>query len=508
MTPISFTDLVSHPALLGPHFAGPSWDRWKAFGKAIFAEPMSKAEIDLLREVADRDPPKSQVSEAVAIAGRGGGKDSIASAIAVKIAIGNYRARLRPGEKAVVMVISVDRRQSEIAFNYIRAAFEETAALAGLVRAYGDDTVELHSNVVIELHTNSFRGLRGRTVIAAIFDEAAFWRDETSATPDVETYAAVRPGLARMPGSMLIIISTAHKRTGLLYQRWKECFGRDDADALVVRGSTLQFNPSFDAEVIEKDLARDPQLYGAEYNSEWRDDLSTFLERALVEAAVEKGMTVRPPQERFTYEAFADPSGGVGDSFTLGIAHRDPDDDAAVLDCSFERRAPFNPSEVVAEIKDLLLSYRLAECTGDKYAASWVIEAFARVGITYHHSHRDRSAIYLNAAPLFTTGRARLLDNARLVAQLCGLERRTMSGGRDRVDHGPHGHDDLANSAAGALVLAARKPVEIPMTPPLIITKSDVAQAAGWRAYATGAVAASGVDPFAPRPSFDMPPNF
>jgi hypothetical protein len=73
----------------------------------------------------------------------------------------------------------------------------------------------------------------------------------------------------------------------------------------------------------------------------------------------------------------------------------------------------------------------------------------------------DRSSIYLNALPLFTSGRARLLDNPRLIAQFAALERRTFSTGRDRVDKGRTGHDDAANSAAGALVLAARAALQI-----------------------------------------------
>jgi hypothetical protein len=68
-----------------------------------------------------------------------------------------------------------------------------------------------------------------------------------------------------------------------------------------------------------------------------------------------------------------------------------------------------------------------------------VIEAFAKVGITYRHSDADRSAIYLDCLPLFTSGRARLIDSPRLISQFAGLERRTFSTGRDRVDHGRAG---------------------------------------------------------------------
>jgi hypothetical protein len=60
---------------------------------------------------------------------------------------------------------------------------------------------------------------------------------------------------------------------------------------------------------------------------------------------------------------------------------------------------------------------------------------------------------------LFTSGRARLLDNTKLVSQFANLERRTTSA-RDKIDHpsGQGQHDDLSNAAAGALVLAAQKP--------------------------------------------------
>jgi hypothetical protein len=155
-----------------------------------------------------------------------------------------------------------------------------------------------------------------------------------------------------------------------------------------------------------------------------------------------------------SFKAFADPSGGVSDSFAMAIAHREKDG-AVVLDLLHERRAPFNPSEGTEEIAKLLKSYGCSQVTGDKYAAQWVVEAFAKTGIKYAQSERDRSAIYLDCLPLFTAGRARLIDNPRLISQFAALERRTFSTGRDRVDHGRSGHDDACNAAAGAMVLAS-----------------------------------------------------
>jgi hypothetical protein len=100
----------------------------------------------------------------------------------------------------------------------------------------------------------------------------------------------------------------------------------------------------------------------------------------------------------------------------------------------------------------VLKQYGLRDTIGDRYAAAWVTDGFARQGINYKHSERDRSAIYLDSMAAFNSGRIRLLDNRRMVTQFSNLERRTSPIGKDRVDHGPGGHDDLCNSAAGALV--------------------------------------------------------
>ena len=54
---------------------------------------------------------------------------------------------------------------------------------------------------------------------------------------------------------------------------------------------------------------------------------------------------MRPPIPSAKYFGFVDPSGGAADSFTLAIAHREPDG-KVVLDLVYERRPPFSPNEV------------------------------------------------------------------------------------------------------------------------------------------------------------------
>jgi hypothetical protein len=406
---ISLSDALNSKRLFQPFFAGSSWNTWRAVLKATVAEPLSASELETFQMVADRPPPAHRVRELVAAVGRGGGKDSVASFVATYIAMSfdPKVAKLRPGELAYVMCIAVDKDQAKIVFQYIAAYFESVPTLRAMVKGnIGDDSIELRNRVIIQVVANSFRSIRGRSILAAIFDEVGFWRDERAANPDTEVHSAIAPGLARVRGSMLILISSTHRRAGLLYDRWKAFYGKPDEDVLVVRGTTMQFNPSFDQKIIDKALALDPQRYSAEYNSEWRDDLATFLPRDLLDAAVEPGILVRPPLDNVSYQAFADPSGGRGDAFTMSIAHREARDggERIVTDLIYERRPPFNPSEVVEEIAALLRSYRCRSVTGDQYAAEFVTEAFRNQGIKYTASKLDRSEVYIDFLPLIAAG--------------------------------------------------------------------------------------------------------
>jgi hypothetical protein len=154
-------DFISDPSLLRSSFEGPSWDRWRAVLRAAFALPMSRHDRELFAEVAgDRAPPKRRVKELVAAVGRGGGKDSIAAALATFIATTGDFTRLRPGERGTVMTLATDRDQAGIAFSYIRAHLEETPLLAPLIRKVDSDRIALRNGAEILVQTNKIRAPR------------------------------------------------------------------------------------------------------------------------------------------------------------------------------------------------------------------------------------------------------------------------------------------------------------------------------------------------------------
>jgi hypothetical protein len=142
---ISVSDAIAAPELFGPFFAGSSWDTWKSVVKAMFGEPLNVAELARFRAVAERNPPSAPVREMAVVAGRGAGKDSVATVIAAVEAVNfNPRGKLRPGERAVVMLLAVDREQAKIALGYIAALFREIPALTKLVVRVTDDSIVLN----------------------------------------------------------------------------------------------------------------------------------------------------------------------------------------------------------------------------------------------------------------------------------------------------------------------------------------------------------------------------
>jgi hypothetical protein len=141
---------------------------------------------------------------------------------------------------------------------------------------------------------------------------------------------------------------------------------------------------------------------------------------------------------------------------TLAIAHADGE--RGVLDLVREWTSPFSPEQVVREIVAICRRYGVTAVTGDRYAGEWVREPFRLHHFEYRLADHTRSESYLVLLPAINSGNIKLLDNPRLIAQLCALERRVARSGKDSVDHPRAGRDDIINSAALALVGAALAP--------------------------------------------------
>jgi hypothetical protein len=463
------------PNLFGQHFKGPSWRMWRVFLAALFAEAPAGDGLAVYRARTGRETwPRAPFAEAAVIVGRRGGKSRILALIAVFLAcFKDYGPFLAPGEVATIAVLAADRGQARAIFRFCVGLLRAVPLLAPMISRSDAEQIALSNRVVIEITTASFRSTRGYSYAAVLCDEVAFWRsDESSANPDIEILRALRPGLASIPGAMLLIASSPYAKRGELYAAYRRCYGKDDARVLVWKADTATMNPLIDPAIIAEAYDSDPEAARAEYGAEFRDDLADFVTLEAVEAVTMWGRSELPPQPGVTYVGFCDPSGGISDPMTLAIGHLDQRN-VCVLDALLEIRPPFDPEDAVRQCAALLRRYGVSVITGDKFASLWPVARFREHGIEFVQSARPKSDLYLDLLPLLTTGRVELLDNLRLRSQLAGLERRTARSGRDTVDHPRGCHDDSANSVAGVLV-----GLDLDRRPALVRIE-DVAGAAG-----------------------------
>ena len=281
----------------------------------------------------------------------------------------------------------------------------------------------------------------------------AFWFSEESANPDTEIVNAIRPTMATVPGALLLGISSPYARRGVLWDAYRQHYAQDGDPVLVWNASTTAMNGTISEAFVAAELEKDEAAARAEYLAEFRTDVETFVSREVVEACIDAGRHESPPVRGVTYRAFTDPSGGGSDrsrwpSPTPSHAR------GAWSPCSTPSGRSAHRSHPSQRPP---ISPRSSAPTGSPKSSATGTRANGRASSSASTASRiwspsrPKSDLYRDALPHLNSQSVALLDHPRLVAQLCGLERRTSRGGRDSIDHGPHGHDDVANSVCGVL---------------------------------------------------------
>jgi hypothetical protein len=291
--------------LFANHFRGRTWAPWRTFLRALFAEaPCDNADLELYRSCTGRTVwPRSPFTEACLIVGRRGGKSRILALIAAFLAtLRDYGPYLAAGEICTIAVLAADRGQARNIFRFVLGFLKSAPLLEQLIVRSDSETIELSNRVHIEITTASFRSTRGYTYGAVLADEVAFWRsDETSANPDAEILRALRPGMASIPGAMLLIASSPYAKRGELYSAFRRYYGRDDSRILVWKADTATMNPSIPPEIIREAYETDPQSAKAEYGGEFRDDVADYVTQEMLDAVIAWGdMNCRRSPELLT----------------------------------------------------------------------------------------------------------------------------------------------------------------------------------------------------------------
>jgi hypothetical protein len=451
-------DAIADPRLFGAceAFRGGlgSWRAWLTFLRAVYGLPMDADDLGLFERHTGRQTPRpGGYVEAVAVVGRQSGKSQIAAAICA------YEALRSKSRGAYALLVAQDERGvKRTLFGYVREPFAASAVFSRELAKETADTLTLRSGVSLGCYPCRPAALRGVRAIVAIVDELAFFTTSDGSAVDREMLRSIRPTLATT-GGKLLVLSSPYGQSGALWDLHRQHYGKEDSSTLVWQASAPEMHPTLASDYLQKMEQDDPEAYRSEVLGEFRAGVATLLDPEALEAVVVRGRRESQPISGVRYEAFADPSGGRSDAFTLAIGHR-TNDEVGVVDAVRVWRPPFNPAGVVAEATLLLASYRLTQLTGDRYGGEWPREAFRSHGVRYELAQKPKSDLYLELLAAVNSGRVQLPDLPDLLRELRGLERRRGPSGRDRVDHRPGGHDDLANAIAGLVsMLTTERPV-------------------------------------------------
>jgi hypothetical protein len=442
--------------VFGRHFRGDTWRAWFAFLAVLFALPLTDNQIEIYRKHTGRQTvPTTPFLEAWLVCGRRAGKSFMLALVAVFLAcFRDWRADLGLAN-GTIMVIAADRRQCRVIMRYCLGLLNAVPMLKRQIAGTTQESITLKNDIVIEVHTASFRTTRGYLIVAALLDEVSYWPTEDASEPDFEIINAIKPGMATVRQARLLCASSPHSRRGALWDAHRKHFAKDGDPVLVWQAATCDMNPSVPEDFIRAHLEDDPARASAEYLAQFRSDLEALVTREAVMDCVSPHIYERPPQLGVHHMVgFCDPSGGSADSMSCAVAHAEHG--GVIIDAVREVKPPFSPETVVAEFAALFKSYGIYSITGDHFAGVWPVEAFAKVGITYSACAEPKSILYQNLLPLINSKRIDLLDNARLINQLISLERHTARSGRDAIDHPPNQHDDVINAVAGAAAAAKR----------------------------------------------------
>ena len=233
-------------------FTGASWQTWRALLKAMFALPLTASELEVYRQLTGRSRvPAGPCREVWLLVGRRGGKSIIAALIAVYQTTCR-RFHLAPGERGVFMVIAADRAQARVVKRYIAALLRSLGALEALIDTELQERIDLTNGLTIEIHTASFRTLRGYTVVGAVCDEVAFWMSDDSANPDTEILGALRPAMATVPEAIVVCITSPYARRGEAWTTYQKHFGKDDSPVLVVQAESRTMNPALPQAIVDQ----------------------------------------------------------------------------------------------------------------------------------------------------------------------------------------------------------------------------------------------------------------
>ena len=406
------------------------------------------------------DVPMGARSVVAAVCGARAGKSYVL--VALRLVFGMLvrdLSSLAPGQHAVALIVAPNDSLRTEVFNYAIGAVRskpelatmlvETRADEFVLRRPDGESVKFATGVA----TRGGYAARGRSLTDFALDETAFFRDSSFKVNDLEIF---RAGSVRvLPGGQTIVASTPWAQAGLLYELWRDNFGKPK-DAIVAHAPTLALNDSKETrEYVERSERSDPDNARREFGAQFMSSGTTvFFETSAVDMAVTEDVFTTAPGD--TIAAGADFGFRSDSSALVLVAKRG---EMLHVFAGAEERPepglPLKPSVTVAAFAKVIAG-RCAYLLADQHYREAIAEHLEAHDLSYAPAPGQPAESYVRARMLLREGRVRIHGLAfrdRLVQQMREVQGKPTSGGgmsivHPRWSHG--GHGDLVS----ALVLA------------------------------------------------------
>jgi hypothetical protein len=412
--------------------------------------------------------------------GRGGKSSRLLAGKAIHAAWCTPVPTLAPGEEAFVIIIAPSLSLAKQTFSFVRGYVLASPTLtAALVSDPVQDSLSIRRPDGVTVRVQVFaagRGgtqIRAKTVVAALFDEAAFFRDEaTGAVNDADLYGAVLQRVVP-EGQVWLATTPWVANIGLVEEIIGKEFGKH-THSLCVLAPTRVLNPTWDPDhTIETDMrARDPDRASREIDAvPLASGAGMFFPAETINACVDFD---RPAQlTRVTgavYGAGGDMAFRRNSSCLVIVqAPHGPNDHkfrVALIDEQVPRPGtPLQPAAVVARFAELMDDFDCRQLMVDAHERDEVGTELMLNGMSAVDAP-DKLTSHVLMRKLMLEGRLELPNVPRLIQQLRFVVGKPRPGGGMSITS-PQRADGSHGDIVSALVVAVWRAYHLVGAPPV-----------------------------------------
>jgi hypothetical protein len=404
------------------------------------------------------------------VKGRGIGGSRLCSYRLLHLAL-TVPLTLAPGEVAAAIIQAPTLRTAKQTLRFVLGIVDKSPGLFEVLERNTEAITIRRPDgypVSIEARPAAVGGLgvRGVTIVGAILEETAHFRDpDTGVVNDGDCYAAVTPRLVK--GGQILLPSSPWAESGLLWQLFQANHGRPDK-ALACHCPTLLMRP--DPQTLadhEAEMARDPDAAA-------RELLALFMTTG-ASSWFDRNAVARSRDPELLLGTRADPASLIGagadfafrsDSSALCVVEKTPAGRYRVRlleELRPQRGAPLKPSAVVERFADLVKPYGVDSVSADGFYRESISEHLnaAKLGLDdLPGGQTGKVAQYTLARSLLHEGRVDLPDRGaeRLCRQLSEIASKpTTGGGLTIMAPRRDGHGDQVSAFVAGLWAASHK---------------------------------------------------